>query len=78
MALYNCLRSYSARTELILLSLTYNPTDCVFYLLLNSEMLSVKAREAADMPPIFKVFGMTQLRIKPSLYQLRRLGLILR
>jgi len=28
-------------------------------------MLSVKAREAADT--IFKVFGMTQLRIKPSL-----------
>jgi len=28
-------------------------------------MLSVKAREAAET--IFKVFGMTQLRIKPSL-----------
>jgi len=28
-------------------------------------MLSVKAREAADT--IFKVFSMTQLRIKPSL-----------
>jgi len=28
-------------------------------------MLSVKAREVADI--IFKVFGMTQLRIKPSL-----------
>jgi len=28
-------------------------------------MLSVKAREATDT--IFKVFGMTQLRIKPSL-----------
>jgi len=28
-------------------------------------MLSVKAREAADT--IFKVFGMTQLRIKPNL-----------
>jgi len=28
-------------------------------------MLSVKAREAADT--IFKVFGMAQLRIKPSL-----------
>jgi len=28
-------------------------------------MLSVKARKAADI--IFKVFGMTQLRIKPSL-----------
>jgi len=28
-------------------------------------MLSVKARDAADT--IFKVFGMTQLRIKPSL-----------
>jgi len=28
-------------------------------------MLSVKEREAADT--IFKVFGMTQLRIKPSL-----------
>jgi len=28
-------------------------------------MLSVKAREVADT--IFKVFGMTQLRIKPSL-----------
>jgi len=32
-------------------------------------MLSVKAREAADT--IFKVFGMTQLRIKPSLPCLR-------
>jgi len=28
-------------------------------------MLSVKAREAADT--IFKVFGMTQLRVKPNL-----------
>jgi len=28
-------------------------------------MLSVKAREAADT--IFQVFGMTQLRMKPSL-----------
>jgi len=28
-------------------------------------MLSIKAREAADT--IFKVFDMTQLRIKPSL-----------
>jgi len=28
-------------------------------------MLSVKAREAADT--IFKIFGMTQLRTKPSL-----------
>jgi len=28
-------------------------------------MLNVKAREAADT--IFKVFGVTQLRIKPSL-----------
>jgi len=29
-------------------------------------MQSVKARQAADT--VFKVFGMTQLRIKPSLY----------
>jgi len=33
--LYNCLRTYSARTELILLLLTYNPLT-VFYPLRNS------------------------------------------
>jgi len=47
MALFNWLRSYSARTEVIFLSLTYNPLTISLssLQLLNAD---VKAREAAD------------------------------
>jgi len=39
-------------------------------------MLSVKARKEADT--IFQVFGMTQLRIKPSLAETQRISRTLR
>jgi len=64
MARFMALRSYSARTELILLSLTYNPLTVS---LSSAQLLNVKRWSKRSSRYRFLIFGMTQLRIKSSL-----------